>query len=222
MGNQAIAAMSVKRHSRKKQLLNIFFCIPLAASFPRLTFAARFLKTVGMNVFSAYSIPIQGLKVGVHQYQYFIDGAFFRHFEDSPVEAVAINFEVTLEKRSDMFLVNFVLQGTLGAICDRCTAAIDLPINGRWELIVKYGEAEDVEENDEVVFIPREVSHLNLAKYLYEFTVLALPITNTFDCQSLAEPPCNWEILKFLKTEEEESQSSTAIWDALRDLHKDN
>ncbi|MCY7330112.1 MAG: hypothetical protein LH618_16290, partial [Saprospiraceae bacterium] len=72
-----------------------------------------------MNVFSVYSIPIQGLKVGIHQYQYTIDGAFFRHFEDSPVEIAAIDFEVTFEKRSDMFLINFALQGTMGAICDR-------------------------------------------------------------------------------------------------------
>jgi len=174
-----------------------------------------------MNVFSAYSIPIQGLKVGTHQYQYTIDGAFFRHFEDSPVETAAIDFEVTFEKRSDMFLINFALQGTMGAICDRCTAPINLPISGDFELIVKYGEAEGVEENDEVVFISRENASLNLAKYLYEFTVLALPIRNTFDCQSLAEPPCNFEILKFLKTEEEEAQSN-AIWDALRDLDKNN
>ncbi len=174
-----------------------------------------------MNVFSAYNIPIQGLKVGVHHYHYTIDGAFFRHFEDSPVEDSAIDFTVTFDKRSDMFLVDFVLQGTMRTICDRCTASIDLPLSGQWELIVKYGDSDGVEENDEVVFIPREVSHLNLAKYLYEFTVLALPIRNTFDCQSLAEPPCNWEILKFLKTEEEEAKSN-AIWDALRDLDKDN
>ncbi|MEO6758448.1 MAG: DUF177 domain-containing protein, partial [Saprospiraceae bacterium] len=106
--------------------------------------------------------------------------------------------------------------------CDRCTAPIDLPVQGEYELIVKYGESENVEENDEVVFIPREVSHLNLAKYLYEFLVLALPITNTFDCQSLPEPPCNFEILKFLKTDEEEASKSNAIWDALRDLDKNN
>ncbi len=137
------------------------------------------------------------------------------------METAAIDFEVTLEKRSDMFLIDFVLRGTMGAICDRCTAPINLPISGDFELIVKYGEAEGVEENDEVVFIPRENSHLNLAKYLYEFAVLALPITNTFDCQSLAEPPCNFEILKFLKTEEEEAKSN-AIWDALRDLDKNN
>lgn len=175
-----------------------------------------------MNVFSAYSIPIQGLKVGVHQYHYTLDGTFFRLFDDSPIEEGTIDFEVTFDKRSDMFLVDFVLQGTVRSICDRCTAQIDLPLQGEYELIVKYGESENVEENDEVVFIPREVSHLNLAKYLYEFAVLALPIRNTFDCQSLAEPPCNFEILKFLKTEEEEASKTNAIWDALRDLDKNN
>ncbi|MEO6038350.1 MAG: DUF177 domain-containing protein [Saprospiraceae bacterium] len=175
-----------------------------------------------MNVFSAYAIPIQGLKVGVHPYQYSIDGAFFRLFDDSPIAEAAITFAVTFDKRSDMFLVDFVMEGHVRAVCDRCTAPIDLPLHGKFELIVKYGESDGVEENDEVVFIPREVSHLNLAKYLYEFAVLALPITNTFDCQSLAEPPCNFEILKFLKTVEEEESKSNAIWDALRDLDKNN
>ena len=173
-----------------------------------------------MNVFSAYNIPIQGLKVGVHHYQYSIDGSFFRLFEESPVQEAALEFEVTIDKRSDMFLLEFVLQGTVGAICDRCTAPINLPISGDFELIVKYGESDGVEDNDEVVFIPREVSHLNLAKYMYEFTILALPITNTFDCQGLPEPPCNFEILKFLKSEEEDKTSN--IWDALRDLDKNN
>ncbi len=173
-----------------------------------------------MNVFSAYNIPIQGLKVGVHHYQYSIDGAFFRLFDDSPIQEAALDFEVTIDKRSDMFLLEFVLEGTVGAICDRCTAPINLPVDGDFELIVKYGESDGVEENDEVVFIPREVSHLNLAKYMYEFAILALPITNTFDCQSLPEPPCNFEILKFLKSEEEDKSSN--IWDALRDLDKNN
>jgi uncharacterized metal-binding protein YceD (DUF177 family) len=86
---------------------------------------------------------------------------------------------------------------------------------------VKYGKAEG-EEEDEVVFISREASDFNLAQYLYEFTVLSLPIRNTYDCQSAPNPPCNFEVLDFLSKEESESRKTGGIWDALKDLNKDN
>ena len=85
------------------------------------------------------------------------------------------------------------------------------------------GEAEG-EEEDEVVYISREASHFNLAQYLYEFTILALPIRNTYDCQDNPNPPCNREVLDFLEKEaqELEARKSANVWDALKDLNKDN
>jgi len=170
-----------------------------------------------MNALSPYSIPILGLKTGVHHLKYAIDSTFFRHFEDSPVESADVRFEVQFDKRSDMILLNFELEGTVRSICDRCNAEIDLPLEDSRQLIVKYGDAEG-EEEDEVVFISREASELNVAKYLYEFTILALPITNTYDCESDPTPPCNRDILKYLEQESDEPKSSS-IWDTLKDFN---
>ncbi|MBK7939656.1 MAG: DUF177 domain-containing protein [Lewinellaceae bacterium] len=98
---------------------------------------------------------------------------------------------------------------------------MDLPLNDNRELIVKYGEAEEEDDDDdEVVFIQREASEFNVAKYLYEFAVLALPITNIYDCQNDPNPPCNFDILKYLNSETDE-QKPDSVWDALKDL-KDN
>ncbi len=176
-----------------------------------------------MNAFAPYSIPIQGLKVGVHHYQFLIENDFFALYEASPVQEGKINFAVQFDKRADMLLIDFQLVGSIRAECDRCTAMIDLPLQDERQLIVKYGEAEG-EEEDEVVFISREASEFNLAQYLYEFTILALPIRNTYNCQDNPNPPCNWEILDFLEKErkESEAQKSANIWDALKDLNKDN
>lgn len=174
-----------------------------------------------MNAFAPYSIPIQGLKVGVHHFQFLIDHEFFALFEESPVQEGTVNFKVQFEKRADMFLIDFELEGSVRAECDRCTAMIDLPIQDERQLIVKYGEAEG-EEEYEVVFISREASDFNLAQYLYEFTVLALPIRNIYNCQEGPNPPCNREILDFLEKEESEARKSTDIWDTLKDLNKDN
>lgn len=170
-----------------------------------------------MNALAPYSIPIQGLKIGVHHLKYEIDGAFFRRFDDSPVEEGNIRFQVQLDKRADMLLLDFELEGTVQSICDRCTAMIDLPIEDTRQLIIKYGEVEDDAE-DEVVFVTREASHFNVAQYLYEFTVLALPITNVFDCENAPQPPCNQEILKYLEQASDE-QKPNSMWDALKDFN---
>lgn len=169
-----------------------------------------------MNAFVAYSIPIQGLKIGIHHFKFEIDSAFFSHFEESPVQNGAIHFDLQLDKRPDMFILDFGMKGTVKTECDRCTAVIDLPLEDERQLIVKYGEAEG-EEEDEVVFIGKEASEFNVAKYLYEFTVLALPITNSYDCQSESNPPCNFEILKFLGSESDEPKPDS-VWDALKGL----
>ena len=174
-----------------------------------------------MNAFVAYSIPIKGLKVGIHHFKFTVDSAFFSRFEDSPIEEGEFRFDLQLDKRPDMLILDFELSGHVKAECDRCTAMIDLPLNDSRELIVKYGEADEAEEDDdEVVFIHRESSEFNVAKYLYELAVLALPITNIYDCQNDPNPPCNFDILKFLN-HEADAQKPDSVWDALKDL-KDN
>jgi uncharacterized protein len=169
-----------------------------------------------MSPFVAYSIPIFGLKTGVHHYKFEIDGSFFANFEDSPVEEANIAVALQLDKRSDMLLLDFDLSGHVNAECDRCTAQVKLPLEEMRQLIVKYGEAEG-EEEDEVVFIERDKTELNVAKYIYEFAVLGLPITNVYDCENDENPPCNFDVLQFLGKEDDEDKPNSA-WDALKDL----
>ena len=173
-----------------------------------------------MDPLRVYSLPIQGLNPGVHRFQYTLDQEFFRHFEGSPIAESQIDVQVTLDKRSDMLLFDFEIAGTMNTECDRCTAMIDLPLQTERHLVVKYGESEG-EAEDEVAFIERDAPDFNLAPYLYEFTVLALPITNTYDCQSEPSPPCNFEILNFLKSESDANKPDT-IWDALQDFKPDD
>lgn len=192
-----------------------FFSRPLHFHLSVLPLQPILKNEVAMAAFGAYSLPIQGLKVGIHHFKYELDHAFFRHFEDSPVENGLMRVRLQLDKRSDMMLFDFVLEGHVDATCDRCTAAIQLPLEYERQLVVKYGEQEGDTE-DEVVFISREASEFNVAKYLYEFTVLALPITNTYDCQSEPHPPCNFDVLKYLAPESDENQASGSVWDVLK------
>jgi len=167
-----------------------------------------------MNPFVAYSIPIQGLKTGIHRFKFVLDSTFFSNFEESPIiTACSLQYAVQLDKRPDMLLFDFEMEGYVNAECDRCTADIELPLDAQRQLIVKYGDDEG-ETEDEVVFIHQDASVFNLAPYLYEFAVLSLPITNTYDCQSDEHPPCNFEVLDFLRNDT--TPNAATIWDALQ------
>jgi uncharacterized metal-binding protein YceD (DUF177 family) len=171
-----------------------------------------------MEGFSAYSIPIQGLKTGMHHFEFTLDKTFFCQFEEAPISESELVFEVTLDKRHDMLLFDFDMKGWFATSCDRCTAAIHLPIQTERNLVVKYGEQEG-ETEDEVVFIERETPKFNLASYLYEFSLLSLPITNTYNCEEDTSPPCNKEVLKYLNNETQEEKQDS-VWDVLKEINK--
>ncbi|MEY3240392.1 MAG: hypothetical protein RIR11_1830 [Bacteroidota bacterium] len=174
-----------------------------------------------MGIFSAYSLPIQGLKDGLHKYKYVLDGSFFQHFDASPIGESEIEVEVELDMRPNMIVIDFILSGWISASCDRCSADIQLPIDSDQVLFVKYSE-ENEEDDDEVIFISRDAPSFNLAKYLYEFSVLSLPITNVYDCESEEEPPCNTDVLQFLGnhggSEGDDPPPDSSIWDALKNI----
>lgn len=174
-----------------------------------------------MGVFSAFSLPIQGLKVGNHHFQYTLDAAFFQLFEASPVDESEIRVSVDLDKRFDMMVLDFELEGWFQTVCDRCSADIRMPMENTQTLFVKYGEASETEE-DEVVFIHREAPELNLARYLYEFVVLSLPISNTYDCENDAPRPCNMDVLNLLNqtNDDDDDTPGDSPWDALKDWKK--
>jgi uncharacterized protein len=176
-----------------------------------------FQKTAAMDPFSAFSIPIQGLKTGMHRFEYTLDREFFRHFEGSPIEEGKVEVALQLDKRPSMLILDFVINGYSHAECDRCTAPIKLPLQDERQLVVKYGDADGEDDSDEVVFLSREASALQIAPYLYEFSILALPITNTYNCQDDPNPPCNFEVLKFLE-ENGDPGKSNPVWDALNGL----
>jgi uncharacterized protein len=171
-----------------------------------------------MDHFSEFSIPILGLKDGEYRYEYQLDSSFFLRFEDSPIDKANLSVDVFLDKRASMMVLDMQLTGTVAAICDRCTAAIDLPIDQQMELIVKNSETPS--EDDEVVFIHPSQTHFNFARYFYEFAVISLPIVNTFDCEEQPNPPCRLDVLAKI-AENSETPIDNPIWDALKQIKKD-
>ena len=172
-----------------------------------------------------YTLPIKGLKDGMHHFTYEVDVAFFATFPDSTVKEANIQLEVQLDKRPNLMVFDFDFSGTVSTPCDRCLAAINLPIQGQNRLLVKFGEEEEELEDEDVVLIPRETSQWNIAQFVYEYLLLAVPLIKTYDCTAEEPVPCDLDTLDRLEGKGDqqptEASQDNPIWDALKDWKKD-
>lgn len=167
-----------------------------------------------MQALRQFSIPLKGLKNGKHDYVFNIDKTFFDSFESSPVESGKLEAKVSLDKKSDHIVLDFWIDGTVKTECDRCTASIDLPIDGQSEVILKFSDEE--QEEGEVVFLSFDAHEYNLAALIYETIVLSIPMIKVYDCDLETTIPCNLEILNYLSGETKVSGSP--LGDALKNL----
>lgn len=168
-----------------------------------------------MKALNEYSIQFSGLKPGIHDYEFEIDRKFFEQIEYSEVKEGKINVALQFEKHINMLVLNFVLKGEVQVPCDRCAEDFMLPLSDNQRLIVKFGD-EAAEEAEDVIVIPRNESELNVAHFIYEYIILAIPQKRVHP-----EGKCNEEVLKKLEKLEEESnknKTSDPRWDGLKNI----
>lgn len=170
-----------------------------------------------MELYERFSLPISGMDDGVHLYHFKVGEKFFKGFEQSPIGQSQIQVDVEVDKRPDMLVFWFDIQGTMTESCDRCLAAIQLPIQGRHRLIGKLGSGE---EEADVFYLSPELTSLNIAKFIYEYCALSVPLKKTYDCQSDENPPCDDSVLNTQEGDFDDD-SNNPIWDQLKDLNFD-
>ena len=174
-----------------------------------------------METLNQFTIPLEGLKDGKHQFDFQIDKEFFKHFEQSPIQEGKFDLTLFFDKRPDLLVFTFDFKGSFSTNCDRCLEAIKLPLKGNHKLIVKYAETSN--DQAEVIYIVQGIQQLNVAKYAYEFICLTIPMIKVYDCEAEENPPCNLKILDqlYYQEETEEKKIKNPVWDALIDLKKD-
>lgn len=177
-----------------------------------------------MDSLQPYILPLKGLGDGLHEFDFLIDGDFFRAFPDCPVEEGKVELKVTMDKRPRLLVLDFSFTGWAKSTCDRCLVPINLPITGENRLLVKYGEAEDTVDDEDVVYIPLETSKWSLAQYAYEYVLLGLPIIQVYACEEDENPPCDFDTLGRLEgtgNDEAEENPSNPFRDAFKDWNKE-
>ncbi|WP_405574451.1 YceD family protein [Winogradskyella sp. Asnod2-B02-A] len=128
-----------------------------------------------MKALKSYTIPFVGLKVGEHHFDYQIDNTFFQHFEYDEFNAVDVKIDLKLDKKSTFLELLFYAEGVVNVNCDITNEPYDQAINDEFKLVVKFGN-EYNDENEDILIIPHGEYEINIAQYIYELIILAVPI----------------------------------------------
>ncbi|MHA7110757.1 YceD family protein [Sunxiuqinia elliptica] len=171
----------------------------------------------------AYNIALKGLGVGKHEFDYEVGQTFFEYFDGGIAENGHVDVKLELEKQSALLVLNFHVKGTVQIQCDRCLDLFDQPVENENTVFVKYGE-EKFEEGDDVIWITPNETHLNVAKLIYDFILLAIPIKHVHPEDEAGNSQCNPEMLERLnqftahEPSEEETPETDSRWDELKKL----
>jgi len=171
-----------------------------------------------MKTFGEYIIPIGGLAVGTHEFDYSVDDGFFEGIDYSEIKEGKIDLHVALAKEPKAMTFTFTFKGGVKVVCDRCGDEYMQEIEGENNLYVRYG-AEYREESDDVIVIPTEQREFDIHTLAYEYIVLALPIRRVHPDDENGNSTCNPEAIERLKN----LQADNAVdprWKALESLKK--
>ncbi|MDR2496485.1 MAG: DUF177 domain-containing protein [Tannerellaceae bacterium] len=128
-----------------------------------------------MGKFDTYKIDLKALPYGVYEYEYALDNKFFTDIDGPEVPKGRVKAFLALKHSKAITEMNFRLEGQVYVPCDRCLDDMEITVETKNRLFVKFGK-EYAEESDEIVVIPADEGAINLAWFLYEFISLAIPM----------------------------------------------
>lgn len=170
-----------------------------------------------------FNIPFSGLKQGKHHFNYQIDNTFFDSFGYDEFNDANIALDVVLHKTSTMLELDFEAAGTVNVDCDITSEPFDQPITAALHLVVKFGE-EYNDEDDDILILPHGEHQLNVAQYIYEMVVLAVPQKRVHP--GIEDGTLKSEALEKLqelqpKEKRSDKEESDPRWDELKKLLTD-
>jgi uncharacterized metal-binding protein YceD (DUF177 family) len=164
-----------------------------------------------------FSIPFTGLKLGKHEFEFEVTDTFFDEFEYSLVKKANLKCQVELEKQETMIILNFQINGTIDANCDRCLAAYPQQVDITEQQVAKFSD-EAIDEDEEIIALTKNDHEIDVSKLIYEYINVALPLITV--CSNEGETPyCDKEMLANLNkltANTEQNEQADPRWDALK------
>ena len=129
-----------------------------------------------MEKLRKYEVVFSGLKNGKHNFRFEIDKEFFQQFDtEQEFTDPKLVADVLMEKHTTFLEFWITTSGTVNLTCDITNDQFDHPISSEMRLLVQFGEEYDDSE-EEVITIPRNDHAFNVAQFIYEEVMLAIPM----------------------------------------------
>ena len=172
-----------------------------------------------------YEIAWQGLKPGPHTYVYDIDDRFMQE-RDADESFTDWDAKITLvfDKHDGFFMLRFDVDGYVNVPCDRCGDDFKLRLWDEFNLVIKLmGEdAGEIEDEDDVVFIARSETVIDISNWLYEFVMLSVPLQHIHPDNADGTSGCNPQALNLLdKLSEPPEHIQNPLWKGLESLKEE-
>jgi DUF177 domain-containing protein len=172
-----------------------------------------------------FEIAWQGLKPGPHTYIYDIDDRFMQErVVDESFENWDARITLVFDKHESFFMLHFDVDGNVTVPCDRCGDEFKLRLWDEFDLVVKLmgDDAEKIEDEDDVVFIPRSETVIDISNWLYEFLTLSIPLQHIHPDKEDGTSGCNPQALNLLDklSETVEEPAVNPLWKGLENIKK--
>ncbi|MDP5093335.1 MAG: DUF177 domain-containing protein [Polaribacter sp.] len=172
-----------------------------------------------MKDLKQFNIPFVGLSEGNHVFNYTIDNEFFEYFNFDEFQSANLEVTINFLKKTTLFELVFKVKGTVEVPCDVTTEMYHQKIKATLPLVVKFGP-EFNNDSEEILILSYDAYQLNVAQYIYEMIVLAVP--NKKVHPKVLDGTMESETLKKLKEleikEENTAEEADPRWDKLKNL----
>ena len=179
-----------------------------------------------MGVTKRYTIAYKGLKPGLHDFRFEVDGSLFEEFESPEIKDGACEVTVALERGEAMLTLDVTVDGSVVVECDRCLEEFMMPVRYEGTLHVRYSDCAQ-ESAGEVMWISPSETELNVAQYIYESICLSLPYQRVHPDASAGRSTCDPDMLsRFRIVSEEEfdrlcpgtETDGSSPWEKLKEI----
>ncbi len=173
----------------------------------------------------AFILSFAGLKQGKHQFKYEVDNTFFENFGFEEFNSSSILIDAQLDKRNTIMDLLLNATGSINVNCDVTNEPFDLTIEASMDLVIKFGDAFN-DDNEELLILSHGDYEFNIAQYVYEMLVLAIPQKRVHpgveDGSLESDVLDKLEELSVSSPEENNNKEIDPRWEALKKLKTDN
>jgi uncharacterized metal-binding protein YceD (DUF177 family) len=132
---------------------------------------------MGMKSVNNYKLMFKNLSSGKHAFTFEIDDSFFTLFEGSEIQHGKLSSEVELEKQSASVQLDVTMVGSVKVECDRCLDELDVPLNYKGRLLVKFGNTPSATDDiDEIMLLDPADDEIDLSQFLFDSINVSLPM----------------------------------------------